>query len=129
MENPASTSDLEAFGYEGPAVEAVQQRWLDAAWRALRRDLRRLGVDVVAELEGDELEEADVVDVVTAAALRVLRNPDGVKKDSGALDDYQESREFADDSQDIYFTAAELRRLQPPDPGASSGWSGSVKYS
>ena len=118
MDNPASTADLKAFGYEGPAAEAVQHRWLAATWRALRREVP----SVVRSLEDGNLDRDDVSDVVAAAALRVLRNPEGVKKDSGAIDDYQEAQEFVDASQDVYFTSAELRRLQPTEASTASAF-------
>lgn len=122
MENPAQPSDLAGRDYSGPASEAVQQNWLDAAFRALRRALRKEGVEI------DVLDPDDVKDVVVSSALRVLNNPGGVKSASGGLDDYTEAATFADSTQDVYFTTAELSGLIPVSslPGS---WAGSVKYS
>lgn len=130
-ENPAKPADLTSRGYSGPANGTVQQTWLDVAFRALRRDLSRLGVDLDARLEDTTLDKDDVVDVVAAAALRVLRNPDGVEdeQESGSIDNYSESRTVkrGDATQDVYFTAAELRRFTPIE-STGGGWVGSVKY-
>lgn len=122
MDNPAHSGHLKALGYQGDID--VAQAWLDAAWRALCREVPSVETRIAAA----ELEVAVVIDVVAAAALRVLRNPEGVESDSGAIDDYQEARKHADATQDVYFTAAELRRLQPADAAFLSGFSGSVKY-
>lgn len=120
MNNPAS---LPIVGYSGTADTDVQQYWLDAAWRALQREDRGL----VARITAGDVDAATVADVVYAAARRVLRNPDGVEAESGGIDDYTESWKRADATEDLYFTAAELRRLLPVDITAS-GWTGSVKY-
>lgn len=127
MGNPAQVADgvLADRDYTGPASVKAQQTRLDEAWRALRREP---GVpDLEASIAAGLLTVEDVVDVVCAAALRVLRNPEGVESESGALDDYQEGRKFADASQDLYFTAAEVRRLNPT-PAANTPWAGSLKY-
>jgi len=120
MENPAT---LPIIGYTGAASSTVQLYWLDAAWRALQREDRAL----VHRISSGDLDPLTVADVVTAAARRVLRNPEGVQSESGGIDDYTESWKRADPTEDIYFTAAELRRLQSVGVGAG-GWSGSVKY-
>lgn len=127
MENPAQPSDVTDRGYSGTASGTVQQTWLDVAFRALRRDLSRLGVDLDAAVAAETLDQDDVKDVVVAAALRVLRNPEGVEQESGGIDDYTESATRRDATEDVYFTAAELRRLTPAV--ASTTWAGSVKYS
>lgn len=120
MENPASTP---ITGYEGPATEEVQQYWLDVAWRQLQRE----DLGLVARIEAGDIDTATVADVVTAAARRVLRNPEGRESEEGAIDDYRESWKNADATEDVYFTAAELRRLQA-QPGALGGWTGSIRY-
>lgn len=125
MENPAVPGDLTKRGYTGPASVEVQQTRLDEAWRALQRQRELPGL--VARIESGDLSAADVVDVIAAAALRVLRNPEGVEEESGAIDDYRESFKHADASQDLYFTAAEIRRLQPATVLPPS-FVGSMKY-
>lgn len=132
MDNPAQVSDLTDRGYTGPATATVQQTRLAEAWRALRRERFADGLlvgpslDVRVDVTGD-ITTDDVIDVVCSAAVRVLRNPEGATQDSGSLDDYQESRTLADASIDVYFTAAELRRLAPEVITAPTG--GSFKYS
>ena len=121
MDNPAQSSDLAARGWEGDLE--VARTWLDVAWRALRREVPSLE----ASITSGSLDAADAGDVVSAAALRVLRNPEGFKQRSGAIDDYQESGTYSDATQDVYFTAAELRRLTPV--GYAGGvFAGSIKY-
>lgn len=121
MNNPAS---LPIVGYSGTASADVQQYWLDAAWRALQREDRGL----VARITAGDVDAATVGDVVYAAARRVLRNPDGVESESGGVDDYTESWKRADATEDLYFTAAELRRLLPSEAAAATGFVGSIKY-
>lgn len=120
MDNPAIAPIV---GYDGPAPEDVQQYWLDVAWRALQGEDRSL----VANIEAGKIDVAMVRDVVTAAARRVLRNPDGNVSEDFAIDDYRESWKKSDSTEDIYFTAAELRRLRPEEP-VITGWSGSMGY-
>lgn len=120
MENPATAP---ITGYDGPATVEEQQYWLDVAWRQLQREDRT----IVARIQAGEIDAATVADVVTAAARRVLRNPEGHQQESGSIDDYSESFTRADATQDVYFTAAELRRLAPDNPWVG-GFAGSVKY-
>lgn len=122
MENPASAP---IPGYTGSADPELQQYWLDVAWRQLQRE----DAGLVARIEAGEIDAATVADVVTAAARRVLRNPEGLEEESGRIDDYAESWKRSDATEDIYFTAAELRRLRSPiSAAAQSGWVGSQKY-
>lgn len=121
MDNPAQHSDLTARGWSGDSNVATT--WLGVAWRALRREVPSLE----ASIESGDLTVDDVRDVVVSAALRIVRNPEGFETESGAIDDYQESFKRADATQDVYFTAAELRRLSPEAYNAG-GFIGSVKY-
>ena len=73
------------------------------------------------------IELALAADVVAAAARRVLRNPDGVKQEAGAIDTWSESRNYGDETQDVYFTAAELRRVTSTAQ-MSSDFAGSIPY-
>lgn len=121
MDNPATAPIV---GYSGSASQGTQAYWLNVAWRALQAEDRGL----VARIESGDLDASIVADVVTAAARRVLRNPDGHEEESGAIDDYQEGWKNADSTEDVYFTAAELRRLQPDPSPILTTWSGSSKY-
>lgn len=112
MDNPASVSDLTARGYTAPTgQESVGQTRLNEAWRALKReqDLRGIEDWITAGL----LDKEDAADVIAAAALRVLRNPEGATHRDSAIDDWREGYQLADATQDIYFTSAEIRRLRP----------------
>lgn len=129
--NPAQPSDLANRGYTGSATDTVQQTRLDESWRALRRerfdDGLRVGPSIDARLDSVDLDIQDVIDVVCQAAMRVLRNPEGAKQESGGIDDWTESQTLADASLDVYFTAAELRRLAPEVTATPTA--GSFKYS
>lgn len=120
--NPADPSDPRLAAYDGgPIVQA----WLDASWRALQREVPGIADTM---LSGGALTEDDVADVIIGATLRILRNPEGVESQSAAIDDYSESAKMSDATLDVYFTAAELRRLRPSDDGTSVSWAGSIKY-
>lgn len=120
MKNPASAP---IQGYTGPADNALQQYWLDVAWRQLQREDRTL----VDRIESGDIDAPTVADVVTAAARRVLRNPDGHLEATAAIDDYREGWKVADATEDVYFTAAELRRLTPASIGSTAS-AGSMKF-
>ena len=121
MQNPATTADLIKLGYTPvPADSLVPQAWLDRAFRSLVLEVPSLEASITA----GKFTAADVIDVVVAAALRALRNGDGVTDEARSLDDYSETFKRADATEDIYFTAAELRRLVPQVFGG-----GSFKYS
>lgn len=124
MDNPATTAALTARGYVLTSGDPVPQTRLDEAWRALQAELRVLGTTVDAAIASGWATADDLVDVVAAAALRVLRNPEGIEEESAGLDDYRESRKRSNPTEDVYFTSAELRRLTPPTLTA-----GSFKYS
>lgn len=121
--NPATLWDLERRGYVLPAAgtpeEPVPQTRLDEAWRALQRSVPSIETSLLSGWVSND----DVIDVIVAAALRVLRNPEGIEQESAAIDDYSETRKRADATEDLYFTAAEKARLTPPVPTA-----GSMKY-
>lgn len=127
MDNPATTAVLTDRGHVLPVgvTPTLAQTRLDEAWRALQRESSLPGL--VTRVEVGDLDVELVVDVVIAAALRVMRNPEGVESESGQIDDYSESRKLADATADLYFTAAELRRLAPVAQ-APAGFSGSFKY-
>jgi hypothetical protein len=121
MDNPASAP---IPGYDGNASTEIQQYWLDVAWRQLQREDRTL----VGRIMSGDIDTDTVSDVIEAAARRVLRNPDGRKSESVSIDDYSESWSTSDPTEDLYFTAAELRRLQPTTDAILDGWSGSARY-
>jgi hypothetical protein len=111
--NPAIVDDLRSRWYpntlDDPAAAVVAQTWLDAAWRRLQRD----STGIVARIESGLVAKVDVVDVLTAATLRVLQNPQRYTRESVTIDDYSHTgdRDPASVSNDLYFTASELRSL------------------
>lgn len=116
--NPASTGDLAARWHPYPydnddAGDAYAQTKLDEAWRALQGELSAL----VARMDAGEVETETVIDIIVSAAKRSLMNPEGYARASASIDDYSETWETdpAARSGDLYFTRAELRRLQPSD--------------
>lgn len=133
MDNPASTTEhltnrgLVIGGAPGETTQTVALFRLGEAWRALLAELRAMGQTPESILAGGVVTADDFADVVAQAAMRVLRNPDGASEESYSLDDYRESRKRDDTSQDVYFTAAELRRLTG-STAATVPLAGSLKY-
>lgn len=105
MDNPAQANDPRLTDYAS-AGDLLQVR-LDEVWRALQRDVPGL----VARISAGDPTAADAADVVIAATLRVLRNPSGAEEESTSIDDYVERVKRANATEDVYFTAAEKRRL------------------
>ncbi len=120
MQNPATHTDLTKLGYAS-TNPSVEQARLDQAWRALVAEVPSLPGRLAADLVDSDM----VVDVVCAAALRVLNNPEGAERVSGSIDDYREDVTLRNTTDDLYFTRAELRRLQPAD---YTGGAGSMSY-
>ena len=121
MESPVTHADLAPYGYTTQV--ALYDSLIGRAWRALLAEVPSL-VDNIEQ----GLVSADTAgDAVIAAVLRVLRNPEGVKAVSGSLDDYTERTDYAASSDDIFFTAAERRRLTPAATGGQHR-SGSLQY-
>lgn len=121
-QNPATWQDLVNRGYVlvSPDPHTVETTRLGEAWRALIGELPTLP----ARMDAGQVDLDTVKDVVSAAALRVLDNPRGSERVDYAIDDWRESETLANATKDMYFTAAELRRLSPVSYGA-----GSVQYS
>lgn len=108
--NPATSADLEAlwlFDHAIPTTETLQA-WLDRAWRHLLTRDRT----IAARLTAATLDEADVIDVVTSMALRVLGNPQGKRQE--AIDDYSWTRDSAVSAGLLYVTSDELASLAAP---------------
>lgn len=112
MANPAILSDLQARWPFPYALPASAEMTLNAAWRALQAEAGLS--DLADRLAAGQIDPDLVVDVITAAALRVLQNPEGVVTESKTIDDRTKSitRDKDAVSTDLYFTAAELRRLR-----------------
>lgn len=111
--NPATVDDLRLRWHpsplDDPEQELVAATRLGEAWRALLRE----DASVATRMDAGDLDLEVVVDVVTSAALRVLRNPENHAEGSVRLDDYAETWKANPSTvtSDLYFTAAELRRV------------------
>lgn len=120
MENPATLGDLRDRWHPNPLddsdAENVAAIRLDEAWRALQGELPGLVQRIASGMQ----ETGAVVDVICSAALRVLRNPEGYTDGTISVDDFSKAWKYAAEqvSNDLYFTAAELRRLSPYGGGA-----------
>lgn len=116
MQNPATVQDLADRGHHLSDPPTVEQTRLDEAWRALVAEIP----SIPRRIETLMLDVDVVVDTIARAALRVLKNPDGIQRTDYAIDDWREGRAFANATDDLYFTAAELRRLELPEATAGS---------
>lgn len=81
MANPAEATDLAAYGWTGDAT--VAQGWLDAAWIIVNARVP----DIDTRITEGTVEVATVIYVLCQMALRVLRNLDGMRRQSVAVDD------------------------------------------
>ena len=120
MGNPATVDDLEKLWrplIDQPERERVQAR-LDRTWRALLAELPGLE----ARIASGEVTAEPAADVVIDASLRVLNNPEGLMTFDESIDDYKRGGTYSERSlsNDLYFTAAELRRLSPRVTGGSA---------
>lgn len=125
MANPASIIDLASRWRPLSADEQiVGQTLLGDAWVILKRRLPTIEDDIAADTTGDL--EADVVRVLAAATLRVLKNPDGYKQES--IDDWSGTRHGAAATGTLFFTDEELSGLIPGGKGRAfsvdlmAGW-------
>lgn len=124
MTNPASTSDLaDRWRPLSSQEETNGEVFLDDAWRMLRRKVE--GIDDLIEDDPDF--EGEVVRILCAAVLRVMKNPDGKRQES--IDDYSWTRDQALSAGLLYFTADELGDLTPDGNSGAfmgdllAGWS------
>lgn len=87
MPNPAAIADLEARWRPLVALEITNANaFLDDAWAELLSRRPNLEADITAET----VSEANVVRVISAMVLRVLRNPEGWDQES--IDDWSGRR-------------------------------------
>ena len=115
MPNPASTSDIEARWRNLSLQEATNAAtFLDDAWNLLLGRRPTLEADIAA----GTVTTANVVRVVCAMVLRVLKNPDGKTEES--VDDYSYKRDGAVSSGALYVTPDELADVTPGRRGRRS---------
>lgn len=112
MSNPATTTDVVNRWRPLSAQETTNATtFLADAWVMLKRRMTLLGVDIEAEIAGDDDLSADVVRVIATSVLRVMKNPDGKARE--AIDDYSWSLSEAVAAGLLYFTDDELDGLVP----------------
>lgn len=105
--NPVKLPDLEARWHPLSDDErTVASSLLDDAWSILLAQAPA----VPMRLDDDLLSPDVVRAIVSAAVLRVLRNPEGNRSES--VDDYSWTRDVAVSSGALYFTDSELRLVR-----------------
>lgn len=128
MSNPASPDDIQArWRPLNPQESLNAQTFLDDALGILKRRIP----DLETLVAGDSEYCAAVVRVMATAVIRVLKNPDGAKRES--IDDYSWERDATLSSGELFFTDEELNDLDPgagfkgraftADPLAGRDWS------
>lgn len=106
--NPATVADIEArWRPLTPQQTTNATAYLDDAWAMLLSRRPRLEDDI----SNGEIAEANVVRVVAAMVLRILRNPEG--KESEQIDDYKYTRSELTSSGLLHVTADELADITP----------------
>jgi hypothetical protein len=110
MVSPAQSADIEARWRPLTADETVvAETRLDDAWRLLRR----LVPDIESRI-GDADTLADAVQALSEAVIRVLRNPDGIRRGTVSIDDASRSFEYGAGSTSadaLYFTDEQIAAL------------------
>ena len=120
MSNPASTVDIESRWRPLSEQEGINaETFLDDAWRILRRRVATIEDDITDDTTGDL--EAEVVRVMATAVLRVMKNPDGKRRES--LDDYMYERDEAVSAGLLYFLDDELNDLIVDQTGPTGAFS------
>lgn len=108
MPNPTTVADLEARWRPLSTQEAINaQAFLTDAWAHLTGRRPNLEADMTAGTVSNE----NVVKVVSAMVLRVLKNPDGWEDE--AIDDWRGKRHQAISSGELYVTSTELADVTP----------------
>lgn len=108
MPNPATISDIEDRFRVLTAAERVNaEAYLEDAWWLLTGRLPALE----ANLTAGTVKVGNVVRVVSAMVIRVLRNPEGKLEES--IDDYRYRRDSLVSSGVLSVTDAELADLTP----------------
>lgn len=114
MANPATPDDVVKRWRSLTDQETINaQTFLDDAWRAVRRSVPDIETRLAAA--GSEDLMADTVKVLADAALRVLKNPDGNRRES--VDDFTWERDAAVAAGLLYVTPDELDLLRPTPVG------------
>lgn len=108
MPNPATVDDVEARWQPLSEQQTINaSALLDDAWALLLSRRPALEDDITASTVSEE----NVIRVVCAIVLRVLRNPDGKLEER--LDDYSYRRDSATSTGGLYVTPDELADITP----------------
>lgn len=108
MPNPATTSDIvDRFRPLTAAETNNAQAYLEDAWALVTGRLPSLEANMTA----GSVTVANVVRVISAMVIRVLRNPDGKSEES--IDDYRYRRDSLVSSGILAVTDDELADLTP----------------
>ena len=108
MANPVTVADLEARWRPLSAQETINaDAFLGDAWALLLG--RRPNIE--ADIAAGTVSTQDVVRVVSAMVLRVLKNPDGWADE--AIDDWRGKRAAAVASGELYVSPSELADVTP----------------
>lgn len=108
MANPATVDDLEARWRPLSSQESINgTTFLDDAWRMLKRRVSNIEADMATDVDL----EAEVVRVLATAVLRVMKNPDGKRREG--IDDYSWERDQSVSSGLLYFTDDDLGDVSP----------------
>ena len=106
--NPTSISDIEARWRPLTAQEATNaSTFIDDAWWMLTARRPALEQDIAA----GTIAEGNVIRVVAAMVIRIMRNPDGYSSET--VDDYTYRRDALVASGALTVTDAELADLTP----------------
>lgn len=125
MSNPATYSDLVARWRPLSDSEQSQgQVLLDDVWRMLRRRLTAQGIDLAVVVTTDAEVLGESVRVMCTAVLRVMKNPDGFKRE--AVDDWSAEKNADIYSGELYLTADEIAACVPAGDGKAGAFSFSL---
>lgn len=108
MPNPTTTADVEARWRPLTDAETINAgAFLDDAWSLLLSRRPSLEDDLTA----GTVSEGNVIRVMSAMVIRVLRNPEGLRAET--IDDYSYTRDEALSAGLLYITADELADISP----------------
>ena len=115
MSNPTTITDIEdRWQPLTPQQTTNAYAWLDDAWWMLTSRRPTLQAD----LDAGTVTVGNVKRVVSAMVLRILRNPEGKKRE--AIDDYSYERHELVSSGLLHVTDEELADLTPPGTTAAA---------
>lgn len=118
MTNPATTADLASRWRPLTAAETtVGTTLLGDAWGMLKR--RIPGMETLVGTDADYA--AEVVRIMATAVLRVLKNPEGARRES--IDDHSWEYDPGNASGGLYFTDEEIDDLNPDDKRKGGAYS------